>query len=515
MNHADSSPIRRALISVSDKTGLLPLANFLNEHRVEFISTGGTAAFLRQHGFNVTDVSTITSFPEIMDGRVKTLHPKIHAALLAKRSEPSHIDALTKHHIAPIDLVVVNLYPFEQVASRPDVNLNVLIENIDIGGPSMLRSAAKNHDHVCVLCDPKDYAAFEEHFGSQGGTTQAFRQTQALKVFAKTAAYDDAISRSLSQRLGATPTLRYGENPHQNATVQINQRDEIQLAGTEPLQGKALSYNNLIDADSAIFALRCLVDAQDSPTAGTVIIKHCTPCGAAIAPTLGEAFTKALASDPVSAFGGIVALSHHVDASCAGALASLFLEVIVAPGFSDEARDLLSRKKDLRLLAIPNLTSGALPEDSLRSINGGVLRQDHDKPYGAIKNARVVTTRAPSQQEWRDLDLAFRLSIPCKSNAITLAKHGQLLGAGAGQTSRLDSVNLAISKALTLGHTVEGSALGSDAFFPFADGIEAAAKAGIKAIAQPGGSKRDDEVIAAANTHGITMVFTGQRHFKH
>lgn len=544
MNHDNRIPIRRALLSVSDKSGLVDLAHSLWKQGVEILSTGGTARLLREHDVPVVDVADFTGFPEMLDGRVKTLHPAIHGALLARRDLPEHMGALQAHGLATIDLVVVNLYPFENVLERGDASFAELVENIDIGGPSMLRSAAKNHDSVAVVCDPVDYSLVQEALG-EGGTTHAQRLQLALKVFARTASYDEAIARGLTAHApteaptaphlkSSTPAgawerlddtfrvdgvrhelLRYGENPHQQAAVYTTSQDEIQLAGAPLLQGKALSYNNLLDAEAAFFSLRCLTEAAHSEDASVVVIKHGTPCGAAKAGALAEAWQLALSGDPVSAFGGIVACSQVIDGPTAEAMSQIFLEVIVAPGLNEEAREVLARKTNLRLLVVPNLVAGELPRWAIRTLPGGFLVQEHDRPFTQMRNAQVVTQRTPSEEEWRALDIAFRMCAAVRSNAITLVQGQKLIGAGGGQTSRVDSVRLAIEKATTHGHRLAGAALGSDAFFPFADGLEAAAQAGVSAIAQPGGSKRDAEVIEAANAHGMTMVFTGERHFRH
>jgi phosphoribosylaminoimidazolecarboxamide formyltransferase/IMP cyclohydrolase len=484
----------------------------------------------------------------MLDGRVKTLHPKIHGGLLGRRDFPQHVEQMRAHGIAPIDLVVVNLYPFEKIAGRSDASWDELIENIDIGGPSMLRSAAKNHDSVVVVCDPADYEDVIIALDVAGGTAHALRRRLALKVFARTAAYDAAIAARLALKAEVelpedrrepcvaaglsevmpvvarrVSALRYGENPHQLAAVYRapTLSPELDLASAEPLQGKELSYNNLLDADAAIYALRALVDAAPSGPAGAgvAIIKHNTPCGAARAPTVREAWQQALRGDPISAFGGIVALGGVVDEELAQAMGEIFLEVVVAAGFTDGARQVLARKTQLRLLALPDLLTAPLPRHATRSIAGGLLVQQHDGAPRDVRAARVVTRRAPTDDEWRALDVAWRLCAPVKSNAITLARAegdaAWLVGAGGGQTSRVDSAKLAIAKAHEHRHETKGAAVGSDAFFPFADGLLVLADAGVTAVAQPGGSKRDDEVIAAADARGIAMVFTGERHFRH
>ncbi|MBM4283604.1 MAG: bifunctional phosphoribosylaminoimidazolecarboxamide formyltransferase/IMP cyclohydrolase, partial [Deltaproteobacteria bacterium] len=481
-----------------------------------------------------------------LDGRVKTLHPKIHGGLLGRRDFPQHVEQMRAHDIAPIDLVVVNLYPFEKIAGRSDASWDELIENIDIGGPSMLRSAAKNHDSVVVVCDPSDYADVIIALDVGGGTAHALRRRLALKVFARTAAYDAAIAARLSLKaelelpedrrepcvsagLGdvlplvarRVSALRYGENPHQLAAVYraSSSSPELDLASVEPLQGKELSYNNLLDADAAVYALRALADGADDGHPGVIVIKHNTPCGAARSSSVLGAWQQALKGDPVSAFGGIVAVGGVVDEATAAAMSEVFLEVIVAVGFTDGARAVLAKKSQLRLLAVADLTTAPLPRHAMRSVAGGLLVQQHDGAPAAVRSGRVVTKRAPTDAEWRALDVAWRLCAPVKSNAITLARAdgdgALLIAAGGGQTSRVDSAKIAIAKAREHKHETQGAAVGSDAFFPFADGLLVLADAGVTAVAQPGGSKRDDEVIAAANERGIAMVFLGERHFRH
>jgi phosphoribosylaminoimidazolecarboxamide formyltransferase / IMP cyclohydrolase len=529
---SDIAPLRRALLSVFDKTGIVEVATALHEQGVELLSTGGTARLLAEHGLPITEVGAYTGFPEMMDGRVKTLHPKIHGGLLGRRDLESHQEAMKAHGIGPIDLVVVNLYPFEQVARKPGASWDDLIENIDIGGPSMLRSAAKNHDAVTVLSDPSDYEGFLEALRSHKGTKLAQRRALALKVYARTAAYDAAIAATLEERAAQgsedaprfAPTvvtagrrvreLRYGENPHQGAAVYATGFESLDLAGTDPLQGKELSYNNLLDADAALFSLRCLLDEAGTDK-GVVVIKHGTPCGAARAQDLTQAWRLALSGDPVSAFGGIVCLGAEVTEATATAMADIFLEVVVAPSFSEGALALFAKKKNLRLLALPALLTAPLPRYQVRSIPGGLLMQDHDRALVSLRKAKVVSKRAPTDEEWAGLDVAFRLCTAVRSNAITLARGEVLVGAGGGQTSRVDAVRIALDKARAHGHETKGTALGSDAFFPFPDGVEEAARAGVTAVAQPGGSKKDDEVIAAADAHGIAMVMTDERHFRH
>jgi phosphoribosylaminoimidazolecarboxamide formyltransferase/IMP cyclohydrolase len=542
----DVVPIRRALISVSDKTGLPALAAALARANVDVLSTGGTAKVLREHGAAVREVSEHTGFPEMLDGRVKTLHPKVHGGILGRRDFLGHVEQMRAHDIAPIDLVVVNLYPFEKIAGQADASWEELIENIDIGGPAMLRSAAKNHDAVTVLCDPADYDDVIVALDVGGGTAHALRRRLALKVFARTAGYDAAIAARLALKhelelpedhrepcakggLGVVfpavgrrvASLRYGENPHQLGAVYRlpSSAAELDLAGAEPLQGKELSYNNLLDADAAVYALRCLHDGHADKTESCVVIKHNTPCGAARATSLAEAWRLAKASDPTSAFGGIVAVSGVINETAAVAMADTFLEVIVADGFDDAALAVFAKKPQLRLLAVPGLCTKALPRHATRSIPGGLLVQQHDGAPRSVREGVVVTKRAPSDEEWASLDVAWRLCAPVKSNAITLARadHGgpRLIGAGAGQTSRVDAAHIAVKKAKEHGHAVGGAAAGSDAFFPFPDGLLALADAGVTAVAQPGGSKKDDEVIAAADARGVAMVMMGERHFRH
>ena len=536
----DVVPIRRALISVSDKVGVVELGRALAGHQVEILSTGGTAKALRDAGLAVKDISDFTGFPEMLDGRVKTLHPKVHGGLLGRRDEATHLQQMKAHGIEPIDLVVVNLYPFEKVAGQSDATWDALIENIDIGGPSMLRSAAKNHESVAVVCDAGDYSLLIAALEA-GGTTLEMRRAWALKVYARTAAYDGAIAQRLALRLeqemppermepcasrgmgplfaftaSRTSSLRYGENPHQMSAVYktTSHKEALDIASAKALQGKELSYNNLLDADAAVYALRCLVDGQPQKTAA-VVVKHNTPCGAARAGSAREAWHKALAGDPVSAFGGIVAFGTVVDEETANALGEVFLEVILAPDFTQGARAVLAKKTALRLLAVPELVSAPMPHLAMRSIPGGILVQEHDRAPIAVKEGKVVTKRAPTDDEWQGLDVAFRLCAPVKSNAITLARPDMLLAAGGGQTSRVDSARIAIAKAKEHKHELQGAACGSDAFFPFADGLLVLAEAGVTAVAQPGGSKRDEEVIAAADAHGIAMVMLGERHFRH
>ena len=526
-----TTPIKRAILSVSDKTGLAELALGLSKHNIQILSTGGTARALTAAGVTPTSVSDYTGAPEILDGRVKTLHPKIHGGLLG-RSTPEHRAQMVDNKIEPIDLVVVNLYPFENTIAQPDVALADAIENIDIGGPSMLRSAAKNHERVAVVVDPADYAAILDELNASGGSLSAeTRFRLARKAFAHTAAYDAAIAAYLSSvqpdgTRGEFPEtltiqwhreleLRYGENPHQKAAFYRSAHSPLAAAGTRPslanaqvLQGKALSYNNILDLDGALGA--CL--EFDVPAA--VVVKHTNPCGAAVHPTsISEAYAAARACDPTSAFGGIVAVNRPVTAELAGQLAETFLECVVAPRFADEALTLLARKKNLRLLALGEFSTSAADTGwALRNVAGGVLVQSADYAVKAVRDATVVTERAPTEDELQGLDFAWRVAKNVKSNAIVFASKDRTLAIGAGQMSRIDSVKLCQMKAQ---FPLADTCVASDAFFPFRDGLDAIAEAGARAIVQPGGSIRDDEVIAAANERGLAMVFTGMRHFRH
>ncbi|MDT8450287.1 MAG: bifunctional phosphoribosylaminoimidazolecarboxamide formyltransferase/IMP cyclohydrolase [Wenzhouxiangellaceae bacterium] len=513
--------MRRALVSVSDKRGLAGLGRALADHGVEIVSTGGSARALADGGVPVTEVSEYTGFPEIMGGRVKTLHPKIHAGILARAGVDD--DAACEHGLPAIDLVVVNLYPFAETVARPGCTPDEAIENIDIGGPAMLRAAAKNHERVTVVCRPDDYPALIEALPD--APVAAARRELALRAFAHTARYDGQIGQWLSalddsERLPALihlpleriEVLRYGENPHQAAGLYREPgRSAAGLAGAEQVQGKALSYNNLLDADAAWAGVRALA-AAGGESAGCVIVKHNNPCGAALADTPAEACRKARACDPASAFGGIIAFNRPLDADAAAAVAGQFAEVVVAPGLDDDARVALAQKANLRVLVPAEASPGAF---ELRRIDGGWLAQEPDSAIAGRDGFETVTERAPTESEWRDLEFAWRVVAMVRSNAIVLAGDRATLGIGAGQMSRIDSVRIAIMKARDQGFDLARSCLASDAFFPFADGIEAAAEAGVRAVIQPGGSKRDGEVIATANRHGIAMVFTGRRHFRH
>jgi len=524
--------IARALLSVSDKTGLAELGQALARHRVELVSTGGTARALREAGLEVRDISDLTGFPEMMDGRVKTLHPKVHGGLLAVRDDPAHSAAMAEHGIGAIDLVVVNLYPFAQTVAK-GASREEIIENIDIGGPSMVRSAAKNHAYVTIVTDPGDYAELIEALDASGGMTSLdLRKRFAAKAFAATAAYDAMISQwfafadqgqlfpdtlALTARRGEE--LRYGENPHQKAALYLPTGPHARgIAQAEQVQGKALSYNNLADADAA---LELVTEFRDDGPA-CVIVKHANPCGVALGATLVEAYEAAYACDTVSAFGGIVAVNRPLDASAAEAITGIFTEVVIAPDADAEARAIFAKKKNLRLLLTGELPDPARPGLLVKSIAGGYLLQSRDNGRVAREDLKVVTKRAPSEQELADCLFAWTVAKHVKSNAIVYAKGGATAGIGAAQMNRLESARIAAWKAKDAAEKAGwseprtiGSAVASDAFFPFADGLLAAAGAGATAVIQPGGSIRDEEVIAAADEAGLAMVFTGMRHFRH
>ncbi|HEX4646879.1 MAG TPA: bifunctional phosphoribosylaminoimidazolecarboxamide formyltransferase/IMP cyclohydrolase [Verrucomicrobiae bacterium] len=514
--------IQRALISVSDKTGLAPLAEALQRADVELISTGGTAKALREAGLRVTDLSAFTGFPEMMDGRVKTLHPKIHGGLLYVRGDEKHEAAAKTHGIEPIDLVVVNLYPFEQTVARPDVTLREAIENIDIGGPSMLRSAAKNHESVTVLTDPADYAEAARQITEAGNTLLEFRRKMAAKVFARTAEYDSAIAAHLSRAFEPATTaalparlaihaalaqpLRYGENPHQAAALYGRFHDYFQQ-----LHGKELSYNNILDLTAAA---NLLAEFSDAPPT-LAILKHTNPCGVGQGASLREAWDKAFATDRQAPFGGIIAVNRPLDAECAGAIAEIFSEVIVAPDFSAEALTMLQKKKNLRLLKILKKTTTGQSWDA-RSVGAeSFLAQERDLKTARAEDLKAVTKREPTAEELRAMLFGWRVVKHVKSNAIVYAGVDRTLGIGAGQMSRVDASRIAVWKAGEAGLSLKGSVVCSDAFFPFPDGLIAAAEAGATAAIQPGGSVRDPEVIAAADERGLAMAFTGVRHFRH
>jgi phosphoribosylaminoimidazolecarboxamide formyltransferase/IMP cyclohydrolase len=527
----DLVPVRRALISLSDKSGLGELAAGLARHGVEIVSTGGTAAKLREAGAEVRDISDLTGFPEMMDGRVKTLHPKVHGGLLAVRDNPEHAAAMHEHAIAPIDLVVVNLYPFlNTVMSGAD--RDTIIENIDIGGPSMVRSAAKNHAHVAIVTDPGDYATLLEQLDSNGGTTLEFRKKLAAKAYALTAAYDSTISQWFAfsdqgERWPETWTiasklkmpLRYGENPHQQAALYVPVGPHVRgIAQASQVQGKELSYNNLNDANAALELVSEFRGAD--PT--VVIVKHANPCGVATRGSLIDAWREALACDSVSAFGGIVATNRALDAETAAAITDIFTEVVVAPDADEAAKAIFAKKKNLRLLLTGDLPDPRRAGQSLAVITGGLLVQDRDNGMVSRDEIKCVTKRQPTEQEIRDCLFAWTVAKHVKSNAIVYAKDGVTAGIGAGQMNRRDSARIAAIRAKEAAEAngwpeprTVGSAVASDAFFPFADGLLAAAEAGATAVIQPGGSIRDEDVIAAADEAGLAMLFTGMRHFRH
>ena len=521
-----AKPIRRALLSVTDKTGLVEFAQALAGFGVELVSTGGTAKALREAGLAVKDISELTGFPEMLGGRVKTLHPRVHGGLLYIRGNAEHEAAVAAHGIQPIDMVVVNLYAFEKTAAQPGVAFGHLIENIDIGGPSMVRSAAKNFEDVAIVTRVADYAPLIEELKAHGGAlVRATRWRLARQAFVLTAAYDTAIANTLD-RIAEAPApeapavfddaalpstlrinfplaqpLRYGENPHQRAALYAD-GSGLGIAGAAQLQGKELSFNNLVDLDAA-WEL-----AQEFDEPAVIIVKHTNPCGAATGATLLEAYQKALACDPVSAFGGVIGINREVDGAAAGEIAKLFVEAIAAPGFSPQARERFAAKKNLRLVEV----RAAEPRPVVKQVSGGLLLQDADTGRVTESELKVATWRPPTPGELRSLLFAWRVSKHVKSNAIVYAREGQTLGVGAGQMSRVDAARFGAMKAVL---PLNGCVAASDAFFPFPDGLQAVAEAGATAVIQPGGSVRDDEVIAAADKLGIAMVFTGIRHFRH
>lgn len=517
--------VKRALLSVTDKSGLDTFAKGLADLNIEIISTGGTARFLRDHGIAVRDVSDLTDFPEIMDGRVKTLHPKIAGGILAMRDNPTHQEQAKEHNIAPIDMVVVNLYAFEKTVARPDVSLPEAIENIDIGGPTLIRAAAKNHAFVTVVTDPSDYESLlSEMQQNKGAVSEATRRRLAQKAYSLTSRYDTAIATYLESTISEESTpfpdlltlefhkrqeLRYGENPHQRAAVYNDVHPEsASLAHAEQLHGKELSYNNFLDLDAALM----IVKEFQNPAC--VIIKHNNPAGVAVdASSLEAAFDKALECDPISAFGGIIGLNRVVTSELAEKIRKDFYEAVIAPDFDTTALDILKQKKNLRLLRLPTLND-ALEEDihQLRKISGGLLVQDRDQESIDVHKCQVPTKRKPSDEEWQALDFVWKVIRHVKSNAIVFAYADRAIGVGAGQMSRIDSTKIAAMKSR---QEIKGAVMGSDAFFPFRDNVDEAAKLGITAIISPGGSVRDEEVIAAADEHGLAMVFTGIRHFRH
>jgi phosphoribosylaminoimidazolecarboxamide formyltransferase/IMP cyclohydrolase len=521
-------PVRRALFSVSDKAGLTDFAKFLHESGVELISTGGTAKAIKDAGLPVKEVAEVTGFPEMLDGRVKTLHPMIHGGLLGIRGNAEHEKTMADHKIAPIDLIVVNLYPFEQtVAAGKD--FDTCIENIDIGGPAMIRSAAKNHAGVTVVVDPADYSVvIADMKANKGVVTDATRRQLAARAFARTASYDAAIStwfagqlkedypRWLSFGGKLKQTLRYGENPHQTAALYVTGEKRAGVASAQQVQGKELSYNNINDTDAAYE----LVAEFDTPACA--IIKHANPCGVALGTDCLDAYTKALVCDPVSAFGGIIALNRPIDGRTAAKITELFTEVVIAPGADDEAKALFAKKKNLRLLITDGLPDPSLPGRTVRNVAGGYLVQGRDNGRITKADLKVVTKVKPTDQQLDDLLLAFKICKHVKSNAIVYVKNGATVGIGAGQMSRIDSARIAHSKskdaAKALGQDgalTAGSVVASDAFFPFPDGLLVTAEAGAIAVIQPGGSIKDEDVIKAADEKGLAMVFTGMRHFRH
>lgn len=524
-----SRQVRRALLSVTDKTGLVDFARQLAKHGVELVSTGGTAKTLREAGLQVRDISDLTGFPEMLDGRVKTLHPKVHGGILHIRENAEHAAAVKQHGIEPIDMVVVNLYAFEKTASRPGVTFAEMIENIDIGGPSMVRSAAKNFADVAIVTSPSDYASIaEEMEASQGALKYETRWRLAKKAFALTAAYDTAIANTLEQIAPSGPSetpvqssgpasapfpeilrihyplamsLRYGENPHQRAALYTD-GSATGIAGSHQIQGKELSYNNLVDLDA------CWELVQEFDQTAVAIIKHTNPCGAATGATVLEAYKKALEADPVSAFGGVIGVNREVDEKAAEEITKLFVEAIAAPGFTEGAKACFSTKKNLRLVEVR-------PAQTLRvlkQVSGGLLLQDADRGHITMGELKTVTERKPTEDELAALIFAWRVCKHVKSNAIVYARNGQTISVGAGQMSRVDAAKFGAMKAVL---PLKGCVAASDAFFPFPDGLETVAAAGATAVIQPGGSVRDEEVIAAANKLGVAMVFTGMRHFRH
>lgn len=526
-----SRPVRRALLSVSDKTGIVEFARALHQRGIELLSTGGTARLLSEAGLPVIEVSDYTGFPEMMDGRVKTLHPKIHGGILGRRDRDS--DIMQQHEIKPIDMVVVNLYPFAKTVARPDCTLEAAVENIDIGGPSMVRSAAKNHNDVAIIVNNHDFdRVIAEMDANHGSLSQATRFDLAIKAFEHTAAYDSMIAnyfgtlvapyhgdtsnpsgrfpRTLNLNLVKKQDMRYGENGHQQAAFYVEEPvREASIATAQQLQGKALSYNNIADTDAALECVKSFAEPA------CVIVKHANPCGVAIASDLFQAYERAYQTDPTSAFGGIIAFNRPLDAKTAQSIiARQFVEVIIAPRISDEALDVLSAKQNVRVLACGEWGE-ACPGLDFKRVNGGLLVQERDLGMVGADDLHVVTTRQPSEQELRDALFCWKVAKFVKSNAIVYARDNMTVGIGAGQMSRVYSAKIAGIKAADEGLPVTGSVMASDAFFPFRDGIDAAAAVGITCVIQPGGSIRDDEVIAAANEHGIAMIFTGMRHFRH
>ncbi|HYK36174.1 bifunctional phosphoribosylaminoimidazolecarboxamide formyltransferase/IMP cyclohydrolase [Alloacidobacterium sp.] len=526
---SSNKQVWRALLSVTDKSGLVDFARELAKHGIELVSTGGTAKALREAGLKVRDISELTGFPEMLDGRVKTLHPKVHGGILHIRENAQHVAAVKEHGIEPIDMVVVNLYAFEKTAARPGAKFAEVIENIDIGGPSMVRSAAKNFEDVAIVTSPADYAGLAEELGANNGSlSRETRWRLAKKAFAVTAAYDTAIANTLEQIWSPDPAeapvqfadpataafpealrvnyplamgLRYGENPHQKAALYAD-GSGTGVAGAKQLQGKELSYNNLVDLDA------CWELAQEFDEPGVAIIKHTNPCGAATGATVLEAYKKALAADPVSAFGGVIGINREVDEAAAEEIAKLFVEAIAAPSFTEGARARFAARKNLRLVEVNPANTPRV----VKQVSGGLLLQDADHGHVAASELKIVTEREPTKDELAALLFAWRVCKHVKSNAIVYARNGQTIGVGAGQMSRVDAAKFGAMKAAL---PLAGCVAASDAFFPFPDGLETAVSAGATAIIQPGGSVNDYKVIAAANKLGITMVFTGMRHFRH
>src|SRR6056297_1453736 len=527
----DLAPVRRALLSVSDKTGLVELGQALADRGVELLSTGGSAKTLREAGLTVRDVADVTGFPEMMDGRVKTLHPGVHGGLLALRDNDQHMAAMTAHGIRPIDLLVVNLYPFEETVAK-GADYATCIENIDIGGPAMIRAAAKNHAFVNVIVDVEDYQPLlDELAANDGQTSYAFRQRLALTAYARTGAYDAAVSTWMAGALDEqaprrravagklAQTLRYGENPHQRAAFYLDGSNRPGVATATQHQGKELSYNNINDTDAA-FELVAEFHPDDGPVCA--IIKHANPCGVARGDTLVEAYGKAFDCDRTSAFGGIVALNQTLDADTAERIAEIFTEVVIAPDATEGAKAVFAKKKNLRLLTTAGIPLPTAPALTYRQVSGGMLVQDKDVGRIEEEKLRAVTRRHPSAREMADMIFAWTVAKHVKSNAIVYARDGATVGIGAGQMSRVDSSRIAARKAQDMAEALglpespaKGAVLASDAFFPFADGLMAAAEAGATAVIQPGGSMRDEEVIAAADEAGLAMIFTGMRHFRH
>ena len=527
----DHVAVKRALLSVSDKTGLVAFAQSLAKHGVELVSTGGTAKALKEAGLAVRDVSELTGFPEIMDGRVKTLHPSVHGGLLGVRDHPEHAAAMEAHHIVPIDLTVISLYPFESVLASGADRASI-VENIDIGGPAMVRASAKNHGYVTIVTDHADYdGVLAELEANKGATTFDFRKKMAARAFARTASYDAMIANWFAEDVGdeaprhrtfggtLASTLRYGENPHQTASLYLTNQNRAGVATARQLQGKHLSYNNINDTDAAF---ELVAEFDPATQAACAIIKHANPCGVAMGADLKAAYLAALSCDPVSAFGGIVALNQTLDAETAEEIVKVFTEVIIAPAVTDEAAAIIAGKKNLRLLVTDGLPDVMAAGFTAKTISNGLLVQSRDNGHITEADLKIVSKRAPTAQEMADMLFAFRVGKHTKSNAIIYAKDGACVGIGAGQMSRVDAARIAVTKAEDAAKAngwaaprTQGCVVASDAFFPFADGLITAIEAGATAVIQPGGSMRDDEVIAAADERGVAMVFTGMRHFRH